>query len=70
MMSTAEPHNERQPMLAPLLTVREAAEVLRICERTLWTLTNSGEVPSVRFGRSVRYDQDDLAVWIAARKTA
>lgn len=55
--------------LTPLLTVREAADVLRISERTLWSLTNAKELPSVRVGRSVRYDQNDLATWIASQKT-
>ncbi|MBL6707241.1 MAG: helix-turn-helix domain-containing protein [Planctomycetaceae bacterium] len=62
--------NESPPTPTPLLTVRETADVLRVSERTLWTLTNSGELPSVRVGRSVRYDQNDLAAWIASRKTA
>lgn len=62
--------DEPQMGLVPLLTTREAADVLRVSERTLWTLTHDGEIPSVRVGRSVRYDQSDLAAWIAAHKTA
>ncbi len=62
--------NEAQTQLSPLLTTREAAGVLRVSERTLWTLTHDGEIPSVRVGRSVRYDQDDLSTWINAQKTA
>ena len=61
---------EEPRTLLPLLTAREAADVLRISERTLWTLTQEGELPSVRVGRSVRYDQGDLAEWITSRKTA
>jgi excisionase family DNA binding protein len=55
--------------LAPLLTVRETADVLRISERTLWSLTQREMIRSVRVGRSVRYDQSDLAEWIEAQKT-
>jgi excisionase family DNA binding protein len=62
--------NEPPTTLTPLMTVREAADVLRISERTLWSLTNAGELPSVRVGRSVRYDPIDVATWIASRKTA
>jgi excisionase family DNA binding protein len=62
--------NESQATLTPLLTVREAADVLRVSERTLWTLTHSGELPAVRVGRSVRYDQSDITSWIESRKTA
>lgn len=61
---------EEPRALLPLLTSREAADVLRISERTLWTLTQDGELPSVRVGRSVRYDQTDLADWITSHKTA
>ncbi|MGZ0174306.1 MAG: helix-turn-helix domain-containing protein [Planctomycetales bacterium] len=61
--------NEQQTTLTPLLTVREAADVLRVSERTLWSLTSSGELPAVRVGRSVRYCQNDLASWIESRKT-
>jgi excisionase family DNA binding protein len=55
--------------LLPLLTVREAAKVLRVCDRTLWTLTQEGGIPAVKVGRSVRYDQADLAKWTAGQNT-
>ena len=47
-----------------LLTPREAAESLGICERTLYGLTKQGELPVVRIGRAVRYSVDDLKAWI------
>ena len=53
-----------------LLTVRQAAKVLSISERTLWSLTASGEIPAVRFGRSVRYDRIDLRRWIERAKNS
>lgn len=51
-----------------LLTAREAARVLRISDRKLWSLTSSGEIPCVRIGRSVRYVPSDLGRWIEDRK--
>jgi excisionase family DNA binding protein len=65
LQTTDQPHT-----LAPLLTTREAADLLRISQRTLWTLTNTGNIPSVRVGRSVRYDEHDLSKWIDAQKSA
>ena len=56
-----------EPML---LTVRQAAKVLSISERTLFTLTQDGQIPAVRFGRSVRYDPADLRRWIEAAKNS
>jgi excisionase family DNA binding protein len=54
-----------------LLTVRQAAKVLSISERTLWGLTKSGDIPAVRFGgRNVRYDPADLRAWIEGAKNS
>lgn len=54
--------------LRSLLTAKEAAEVLAISTRTLWTMTNAGEIPCVRIGRAVRYDPEDLSRWIQKKK--
>jgi excisionase family DNA binding protein len=55
---------------ALLLTAPEAAKALAISPRTLWSLTQRGDIPCVRIGRSVRYDLEDLRAWIASRKEA
>ena len=53
-----------------LLTTKEAAESLGICEKTLWKLTQPrGDLPVVRIGTRVLYDPADLQVWIACRKS-
>ncbi|MCC6662050.1 MAG: helix-turn-helix domain-containing protein [Phycisphaerales bacterium] len=52
----------------PLLTYREAAKVLGVTPRTVWTLVQAGTLPSVRFGRSVRIDPTDLRRFIDRAK--
>ncbi|HMN96930.1 MAG TPA: helix-turn-helix domain-containing protein [Phycisphaerales bacterium] len=54
--------------LSPLLTYREAAKVLGVTERTVWTLVAGGVLPAVRFGRSVRIDPADLRAFIERSK--
>ena len=56
------------PPPALLLTPRQAAKTLAISERTLWTLTQSGEIPRLKIGSSVRYDLRDLEAFIEAKK--
>jgi len=51
-----------------LVTAREAAEMLGISTRSLWTLTNSKTILSVRIGRAVRYSTDDLKAFIDSAK--
>jgi excisionase family DNA binding protein len=51
-----------------LLNAAEAAKVLAISPRTLWSLTDTGELPCVRIGRAVRYDPADLRALIDRRK--
>lgn len=47
-----------------LVPPREAAELLSVSERTLWTLTHIGRIPALRFGRLVRYDVVALREWL------
>lgn len=56
--------NTRKLLLRP----REAAHVLSISERTLWSLTARGSVPHLRLGRSVRYPVDRLHRWIGEQQ--
>ena len=56
------------PAIEPLLNARQAATVLNISERLLWSLTNRGDVPCVRLGRNVRYDPADLKQFITNAK--
>jgi len=58
------------PTLKLLLRPPDAAEALSISPRKLWAMTNAGEIPCVRFGKSVRYDPADLREWIAAKLEA
>ena len=51
-----------------LLTGKQAARLLSISERSLFTLNKAGQLPAVHIGRSVRYDPADIRVWIDAAK--
>ena len=62
-MSGPKPGVERR-----LLTRVQVAEMLAISVRQVWTLTNCGAIPSLRIGRSVRYDLRDVEAFIESRK--
>jgi excisionase family DNA binding protein len=47
-----------------LLSTRDAAKRLAISERTLFTLTQSGQLPCVRVGIRKRYSVETLRNWI------
>ncbi len=52
-----------------LFDIKQAANVLQISERTLWSFTTPrGSLPCVRIGKSVRYDPADLKAWINSNK--
>ena len=48
-----------------LVTAREAAKLLSISERTLWSLTKAGSIAVVKIGGSKRYALNDLERFIA-----
>ncbi len=57
--------------IAPLaLRAREAAKVLGISERALWTATNAGQVPHVRVGRVTLYSIRALEEWLDEAEAA
>jgi len=54
-----------------LLTPKETAKALSICQKTVYNLTKMGEIPVVRcgpHGRLVRYCVADLKAWIEGKK--
>lgn len=48
---------------------REAARMLGISERLLWTWTNSGRVPHARMGGRILYPLDLLRAWLRKQAT-
>lgn len=53
----------------PLLTEKQAAEILGITPGTLtvWRCTKRYNIPFVKVGRSVRYSRESLQAWIDQR---
>ena len=51
-----------------LLTTDDAARRLSISNRMLRKLVSEGEIPKVRIGSLVRFDEADIATWIAQMK--
>ena len=51
------------------MTVGEVASVLRVSTMTVYRLINSGDLPAVRIGRSLRLRSEDLDQYLADRFT-
>lgn len=58
-------NEERAQNSERLMTIREAADLLNVSERTVWNLTNPrGDIPCVRIGSALRYEQGSLRQWL------
>ena len=56
-------------VLSPLLVDEmQAASMLGISQRTFWDYLHSGEIPTVRIGRLVRFSVDDLRKFIDSKR--
>ena len=54
-------------MLPNLMTVKEAARQLKVCERTVWRWIKDGKLKSYRVGvRAIRVREDDLKQFLKA----
>lgn len=61
--------DSRKPINARLLDAKQAAIYLGIGARLLWSLTNCGDIASIRIGsRAVRYDVRDLDLYITRHR--
>lgn len=52
----------------PLLTTKEVASMLAICERKLFSMRSSAELRCIRIGRSVRYDPREVAAFLERQR--
>jgi excisionase family DNA binding protein len=52
-------------MIADILTVKEAAEFLRIERKLLYKLIDSGEISAKRVGKAWRISKDTLVAYIS-----
>ncbi len=60
---------DSNPNIKLLLSAREAARALSICEKTLWSHTYPrGTIPVLRLGARRLYSLRDLEQWIDAQK--
>ena len=64
-----EQATDRVPPVPLTVDRREAARILGISERLLWSLTDAGEVPHARLGARVVYPIDELRHWLSQRVT-
>lgn len=51
-----------------LLDLKETARALKLSDRTVWTLANTGQLKSIRIGRSRRFDLADVRDFIERKK--
>jgi len=50
-----------------LIDTSQAAKLLRVCEKTVWTMYTTGKMPPpIRIGRAVRWPYEELRAWVAA----
>ncbi len=53
-----------------LLTATQVAKILQVSTAHVYVMAKRGVLPSVQFGRVVRFDEDELAAFIRNHKTA
>lgn len=51
----------------PLLTVNEVAAQLQISSKHLYRLTAQKRIPHLRVGGSLRFRQEEIDAWLAAK---
>jgi excisionase family DNA binding protein len=52
----------------PLIGISDMARLLGVRLKTLYSWVHQRKIPYVKVGRLVKFDQKDIATWIAERK--
>ena len=51
-----------------LLTTEEVAEYLRVNKYTVYRFVSEKQLPAIKLGRKLRFDQSDVEEWLTQRK--
>ena len=66
-MTTHQRNESSKPLM---VTYRQAAELLGVCERSVWKLVKENELKPVRIGRSVRIPLAEIERFIEVQSAA
>ena len=57
-------------MSDPILTLPEVAVLLKVAEKTVYTMAQKGQIPAFKVRGQWRFKHDDLDAWIDEQKAA
>jgi len=53
---------------APVLTVNELCDYLKVHQATIYRLLKTGQLPAFRIGRDWRFNVEEIERWLAERE--
>lgn len=54
----------------PILTLPEVAVLLKVAEKTVYTMAQKGQIPAFKVRGQWRFKNDDIDAWIDDQKAA
>ena len=54
--------------MRPLISIKELSGYLGIKVKTLYAMVGTKAIPCVRFKRLIRFDKDDIDLWVKEKK--
>jgi excisionase family DNA binding protein len=55
-------------MTDPILTLPEVATLLKVAEKTVYTMAQTGQIPAFKVRGQWRFKHDDIDLWIDEQK--
>lgn len=53
-----------------ILTLPEVAQLLKVAQKTVYTMAQKGELPAFKVRGQWRFKRDDMEIWIEQQKAA
>jgi excisionase family DNA binding protein len=52
-----------------LLTTKELMEKLKVKRNTIYQLRKEASLPTIKLGRTIRFDENEVDIWLKRRQT-
>jgi excisionase family DNA binding protein len=62
------PEKRNEAMTAPVLTVNELSDYLKVHPSTIYRLLKAGQLPAFRIGSDWRFNVEEIERWLAERE--
>ncbi len=64
---TQDNMNSKEPIMQPLLNVKEVAQLLNVSPHTVYKMKSYGQIPAVKIGGALKFEVSAIQAWLKTK---